>query len=73
MLNILFALCREPIPLHGVGAAEHQTVGVNGRISVVRSSRHRSLDISLECAPLYRNGTSGPSQTGLFELGMSGS
>jgi len=46
-------------------------VGVSGRISVVRSPRHRSLDISLECAPLYSDGTSGPVQNGLYELGMS--
>ena len=63
---------REPILLRGASAVQPHAVGVSGRVSIVRSTRHRSLDISLECAPMYGDGGSGPSQTGFFELGMSG-
>lgn len=53
--------------------AQKAAVGIKGRISIVRSVRHRSLDISLEYAPLYDNGSAGTSQSGIFELGVSSS
>lgn len=64
--------CREPILAGGDGAGK-AAAGIKGRISIVRSTRHRSLDISLEYAPLFADGSSGPSQNGLFELGVSSS
>ena len=71
-LTVNGVLLREPILLSGASSEEQQIVGVSGRVSIVRSTRHRSLDIALECSPLYSSGSNGPSQTSLFELGMSG-
>ena len=44
---------------------------LRGRISCARSSQHRCLDISLECAGLDEEGQALGSQTQLYSIGMS--
>lgn len=44
---------------------------LRGRISCARSSQHRCLDISLECAGLNERGQAEGAQTQLYTIGMS--
>ena len=53
-------------PDQGLGRAV-----LRGRISCARSSQHRCLDISLECASLDAEGQAVGLQTQLYSIGMS--
>lgn len=68
---------REPLwiqhqpPMPPQGAAQAPAAAIAGRISLVRSSKRRSLDISLEHCPLAADGTRGASITALYDLAVS--
>jgi protein arginine N-methyltransferase 3 len=48
------------------------SVGMMGRISMSRQQKyHRTLDISLEYAPMYSNGTVGPTCTHIYSIGVN--
>ena len=55
----------------GAGAQGPGRAVLRGRISCARSSQHRCLDISLECAGLDEEGQAAGLQTQLYSIGMS--
>lgn len=69
--------CREPLFVQhqalgpAAGTGEAPAAAIAGRISLARSSKHRSLDISLEYCPVVADGTRGASTTALYELAVS--
>ena len=67
---------RQPVtwqrpPAPGAGAEARGRAVLQGRISCARSSQHRCLDISLECAGLDGKGQAEAVQTQLYTIGMS--
>lgn len=62
-------LTRSPLLL-SVGSAAQPAAQVAGRISVVRSTRHRSLDVSIEYEPRGADGAAQPAlrQVMLYEV-----
>lgn len=77
--------CREPIliqkpgsdsasrshPDDGSGQSPPPAAAISGRISMARSSKHRSLDISLEYAAVAPNGNRSELRTAIYELAVS--
>lgn len=68
--------CREPITLQalGAGAGEASSFAadaITGRLSMARSRKHRSLDISLSYRPVVAGGGLGEEQTSFYELAVS--
>lgn len=70
-------LYREPIQLNAAnGSREIKNTAaeaITGKISIARSSKHRSLDISLTYRPVSADGQAAiGEQTCFFEMGVSG-
>ncbi|KAK9823570.1 hypothetical protein WJX72_003898 [[Myrmecia] bisecta] len=54
------------------GSGSRPAGALRGRISIARSNKHRSLDISLEYAPVAADGSSvGPADTLIYSVAMS--
>jgi hypothetical protein len=53
-----------------VGSAARPAAQVSGRISIVRSARHRSMDVSVEYEPRAADGVAQPAlrQIMLYEV-----
>ena len=69
--------CRKPILLQRAQpssnpSAEQPAAAIRGRISMVRSNKHRSLDISLEYSAVSADGVCAVSQLAIYELAVSG-
>ena len=65
-------LLREPVTLAPAAAgAPGAAVALEGELSMARSrATHRSLDISLRCTPVLADGTRGPQQAAIYEMGV---
>ncbi len=76
MLTIAVLICREPIMLQAPGAGDATSPSaaqaITGRLSMARSQKHRSLDISLSYRPVCADGEPGVEQTSFYELAVSG-
>lgn len=56
---------------HGQMESNRRVIGINGTISMSRQKQqHRTLDIVLEYAPLYDNGTHGQKMSHLYSIGV---
>lgn len=63
---------KQALRMTNIPGEEDTPVGLMGRISMSRQQKfHRTLDISLECAPIYSNGTVGPTCTHIYSIGVN--
>lgn len=73
-----YNICRQPVQLQQAdGSRNHDgssvAAAITGQISIARSSKHRSLDISLTYTPLSHRGQAlAADQTCFFQMGVSG-